>query len=434
MNAIARFFSKFTIPLILLLSLWMVANISWSGERWKYIITSDGKGYYAYLPAVFIYNDPNFGFFDSIEAKYYDSHTKYDFRAGAYGKTIDKYFCGMAVLQTPFFLTAHLLTKLSGGTADGYSKLYAIFVNLGALFYLGIGLLYFRRFLRLHGASGAQAAFIIAAIYFGTNLLYYSLIEPAMSHVYSFAMMSMFLVYGKKWIENGNKKQALFTALLLGMIVLIRPVNGLIAFWLIFEAGGFAPFLKCKLKLLRSLKTIVGAILLFLFPLSLQFIFYKIATGHFFVDAYGEERFYFLRPEIFNFLFSYKKGLFVYLPLTLVSLGGLIFLWKKDRFRALFAGCFLFAVIYILSCWWMWFYGGSFGTRVIVEFLPVFGLLLFFLLNGVKSKAIKMTTVTLIILLVTFCQLQTYQYRYEIIHWSEMTKEKYWEAFLRMGK
>ena len=71
-----RFFRSFTIPLLLLVCLWTSANLNWGKDRQKYVIISDGKGYYAYLPAVFIYHDLNFNFLDSIEANYYDAHTK----------------------------------------------------------------------------------------------------------------------------------------------------------------------------------------------------------------------------------------------------------------------------------------------------------------------------------------------------------------------
>lgn len=66
-------------------------NLHSGKDNWKGIIESDGKGYYAYLPAIFIYNDLNFGFFDKIEKeKYYDEFRYYDYRSGANGKIINK--------------------------------------------------------------------------------------------------------------------------------------------------------------------------------------------------------------------------------------------------------------------------------------------------------------------------------------------------------
>jgi hypothetical protein len=425
----ATIISRISIPLIILISLFSSSNLKWSEQGRKYTIISDGKGYYAYLPAVFIYHDLSFSWFDSVESRYYDEHTKYDFRAGETGKPIDKYFCGVAVLQLPFFLIGHACTLMSDEPADGYSKWYVIFTCIGAVFWLTIGLIYLRKFLVIHGANEKQSAFILFVIYFGTNLFYYTIIEPTMSHLYSFSLLSLFLYFGKKWIDRNDKSAALKAALLFGMIALVRPVNILIAMWLVYEAGGISLVWKRKLELLKSAKHLMLALVFILGPFFIQMIVWKIGTGNWWVNSYGEEAFHWGQPHMIDFLFSYRKGLFVYLPLTLIALFGIIPLWKRDRRKAAIAILFFITIVYVLSCWWMWYYGGSFGTRVIVEFLPVFAVLLYYLLNRIKFRAVKITVISLIVVLTLFCQFQTWQYRYFIIHWSEMTSEKYWEVF-----
>lgn len=432
MKVITTIFTRLCIPIILLISIWLSVNLKWGENQRKYVIISDGKGYYAYLPAAFIYQDMNMLFFDTIEEKYYDANTKYQYRTVANGKIIDKYFAGVAVMQTPFFLVAHAITLMSDEPADGYSKWYVIFVCLGGIFWLGVGLYYLRKYLRLHGAKDGSSAAILFLIFFGTNLLYYSLVEPAMSHLYSFSLVSMFLYFGKKWIDSGEKLSAVKTALLLGMIFLVRPVNVIAAFWLVYEAGGFMKIYTRKLELFRSPAMVVLALLAMIIPFTVQMVIWKIQTGMWFVNSYGEEAFHFLQPHMIDFLFSYRKGLFIYLPLTLVALFGLIPLWKRDRTRAIIAALFFIGTVYILSSWWMWYYGGSFGTRVIVEFLPMLALLLYFFLDSLRTKAAKIVGFSLVILLTLFCQFQTHQYRYMLIHWSEMTSEKYWDVFGRI--
>ncbi|MBK7573438.1 MAG: hypothetical protein IPI10_18225 [Bacteroidetes bacterium] len=239
----------------------------------------------------------------------------------------------------------------------------------------------------------------------------------------------MFLYFGKKWINKGEMPDAIKSAFLLGMIFLVRPVNVLAAGWLVFEAGGFMLLVQRKIQLFRSPRHAVLSVLGLILPFAIQLTIWKIQTGSWFVNSYGEESFHFLQPHLFDFLFSYRKGLFVYLPITLVALFGIIPLWKRDRIRAVIAALFFLTTTYILSCWWMWYYGGSFGTRVIVEFLPMFALLLYFFLDSLKSKAAKIAGFSLVILLTFFCQFQTHQYRYMLIHWSEMDSAKYWEVF-----
>lgn len=419
--------SRFTIPIIIGFCLLAVLNQKWSKNQWKYTIISDGKGYYAYLPAVFIYGDLNLSFHDSIEKKYYDDHTKYEYRVPIHGVIINKYFAGVSVMQMPFFLIAHGITKISGGESDGYSMWYPRMMNIGALFWLAAGLIFLRRFLKLHKFKDELIAFTLFAFVFGTNLFYYTITEPMMSHLYSFALVSMFLYFGKQWVDKKEVRYANICALLLGMIILVRPVNALIGFWLIFEADGIGNLLRLKTEYLKSGYRALIGILLLILPVFIQLLIWKLQTGHWYVNSYLDEGFHFTEPHMINFLFSYKKGLFVYLPLTLLSLFGLIFFYKNDIKRFATAFVFLFSVIYILSSWWMWYYGGSFGTRVIIEYLPVFALLYVTLINN--SGKLKPYLIGLTVLLILFCQFQTYQYRYELIHWSDMTAERYWSVF-----
>lgn len=428
-------FSNITITGIILIMVVVSSNLNWGGDHWKSIIEADAKGYYAYLPAIFIYHDLNFGFFDKIEKeKYYDENMYYDYRAGANGKVIDKYYCGTALALTPFFLTAHLLSHAQHTDSDGYSKLYAVFVSVAALFYLLVGFIFLNLTLKTYDINEWQRSLTLFAAVFGTNLFYYAVGEPGMSHVFSFAFISMFFYYSQRYFSTFHKKYILYLSALLGIIVLIRPVNGLIVFACPFTAGSFNSLKKGILEAFRHKWSLVMAAILFLGILSLQLIIYKISTGKFFVYSYGQEGFNFLSPHIIDILFSYKKGLFLYTPLFLLSLTGGYFLWKSSRFEFYTWFGFFVLITYVLSSWWMWFYGGSFSSRVYVEYIPLFMILLALLLKGIKRKPLKTAYITIIVLLIIVCQIQTYQYRYYQIHWSDMTKEKYWNNFLRIDK
>ncbi len=332
-------------------------------------------------------------------------------------------------MQLPFFLAGHVVTFMSDEPVDGYSKWYVIFTSLGGLFWMAMGLIYLRKFLHQHGAKEGLSAFILFILFFGTNLFYYTIVEPTMSHVYSFALVSMFLYFGKKWITTGHANAAIGAAFLFGLIFLVRPVNALVGLWLIYEAGGFLQLFDRKKELFKAPAKVVLSLVLLILPFTLQLLIWKIQTGSWIVNSYGYEGFHFFQPHMFDFLFSYKKGLFVYLPITFVALLGLISLWKKDRKRALMAFAFFLVVFYVLSSWWMWYYGGSFGTRVIIEFLPILAILLYFFLNSLSSMRGKIAGFALLVVLTVFCQFQTYQYRYYLIHWSDMTSEKYWDVF-----
>jgi hypothetical protein len=433
MNRLKILLVKLTIPLIVLICTWHSANIHW-GKQWNCIITSDGKGYYAYLPAVFIYNDLNYGFYDTIENKYYDWHLKSEYRATAGEVRTNKYFCGVAIMQLPFFLAGHAAAKISGAEADGFSKPYAIALNIGTIFWLMIGLIYLRKLLLSFGADRIKASLLLLTFVFGTNLFFYTIGEPAMSHVYSFALITIFLVYSKKWIDTSKKKYLLLTFFLLGMITIVRPVNLLIVLWIPFAAGSLQATFDLLKRTFSKPANLIMAICLFSVPVIIQLLIYKLSTGNFFVYTYGTEGFNFTNPEIINFLFSYKKGLFIYTPLIFLSLFGLIPLWKKNRFRAVWMFFSILFIVYVLSSWWMWYYGGSFGMRPMIEFYGLFALLFYFLMEGIKTKALRWGMIVLTLLIIAFCQVQTLQYRYEIIHWADMTRQTYWDVFLDVHK
>lgn len=432
-----RFFHpKFIILLCTCICLFVTTNIHWGQNKWQNIIEADARGYYAYLPATFIYHDLSFGFYDSIEkSPELDPHFIYDYRVVIdQEKTVDKYFCGTAIAQAPFFLMAHALCSVSGNKADGYSRVYMLFITLAGIFYLFVGLLYTDKLLQLFSIKENFRSVTIIAIVFGTNLFFYSIGEMGMSHVYSFAFIAMFCYFVKRLFVMNKGKDLFISMLLLGFIFLIRPVNLMILLAIPFLAGDMYPILKGINTLKKNVPYFISGFIVMLLIMGIQPLIYKISTGHFWVDSYPEENFNFGHPHFLDILISYKKGLFLYTPLYLVSLGGLYFLFKKKRFAFFCFAFFFISLTYVLSSWWNWWYGGSFSSRVYVEYLPLFAMLLAFLLQELKTKIYRTVFIPLLFLLIALCQFQTYQYRYYLIHWENMTQEKYWDVFLSMKK
>jgi len=56
------------------------------------------------------------------------------------GKNIIKYTSGVALMLSPFFIIAHYMANLLGLTADGFSTIYKLFLGLGAIFWVSLGL------------------------------------------------------------------------------------------------------------------------------------------------------------------------------------------------------------------------------------------------------------------------------------------------------
>ena len=421
---------RFYIPIIILLLLGYTAKINWGNGQWDNVLEADAKGYYAYLPALFIYDDLNFQFYDEVEVQNaYDTTLTYDYRAYYNEKCVNKYFVGESVLLMPFFIVAHFTSGISGSPTDGYSRLYVISVTIAALFYLLCGLLALKKTLELFEFSNRTIFIAISTLVFGTNLFYYSVGEMGTTHVYSFSLISIFIYQMTKYFQSLHVKHILYGALFLGLIILIRPINGIVIFSIPFLSLNINRLNEGFRKYLSRPDIIALSIGIVLAIISIQLIIYWIQTGSFFVYSYGEEGFNFSSPQLLNFLFSYRKGFFLYTPIALLSLLGFIYL-RTDRFKFITLFLFLLLVVYVLSSWWMWYYGGSFSSRVMVDYLPFFGILLCLLLKGVSELKVRYAFLGLLFLFVILNQVQTLQYRYYIIHWSDMNKETYWQTFM----
>lgn len=421
---------KYSVSFILFsffLLIWYSSNIQWGKDHWKNILEADAKGYYAYLPAVFIYNDMHFNFHDSIEKKYYDSTTFYEYRTASNGYIINKYYSGTALMQLPFFVLGHITTKIAGTDADGYSKWYQVFINIGSVFYLCMGMYFLSKLLHLYSINDKTTAVVLFLICFGTNLFYYSTSEPGLSHVYSFFLLTASFYFIKNYFAHNNSSMLYMYAIVVGLAILVRPVNIIAVAAIPF----FASSLNNLLLLKKKLNTLFPAVLSAIAIASIQLLIYKIQCGSFFVYSYGEEGFNFLSPEFLHFLFSYKKGFFVYTPIAFFALTGLIFIYRNNKqefYSLLFFFLFLW---YILSSWWNWWYGGSFGSRVMVDYYALTGLLLGILLKNLQNKIAVVLTGIVLFFCVGLNQFQNRQYRYLIIHWENMNKEKYWDVFLK---
>ncbi len=423
-------FQKFT-PFILTIFLFFYCwNVYWGGKRYQGFFLSDANGYYAYLPAVFIYHDLSFSFIDPVREKYFATHDNFDLRKQQKSEAINKWYCGSAVAIAPFFLVGHSLSLITHSPPDGYSFWYAWALSLSALFYFFIGLFALKKILKRFFDDELLIAVLLVFTVFATNLFYYATSEPAMSHIYSFAFINLFVLTILSFVETPSSRKIIFGSALFALIVLIRPLNGFIVLIIPFLSRSSTE-LRTFVRALWKPSTLVLSASIFTAILFIQFYIYKMESGKYLVYSYGNESFDFLHPHLSEFLFSYKKGLFIYLPLIFVSLSGFIFLYRENRWRFYSLLLFYFALIYFLASWWNWWYGGSFGTRPLIEYLFIIPILLgytFQSLSGVKKKIV----ITACTLCLVICQVQTYQYRYYFIHWDKMDKERYWNVFMRL--
>lgn len=399
------------------------------------VIISDGKGYYGYLTAAFIYQDFNYSFVEDYEAKYYPNHPSIfkEFRYQYKGQTVNKGFPGLAFLLMPFFLLAHLLALIFGLPADGYSLIYQYFMGFAALFYFWLGLRFTRKLMRSFGFDEKTIAIILFLIAFATNVIYYTLKEGMMTHVYNFGLIAAFLFYLKNYMETRNIRSVVLSALLFGWIVSVRPTNGLIILLVPFVAGSFSAFRLSLSEIFSNKKLLLKVISASMaFPFITMLIWY-LHSGYWLVWSYGEEGFNFLEPNFFKILFSFNRGWFIYTPLAMISMAGLIWLFRNQRFRFWWLAGFWVIFIYVASSWWVWTYTSNFGLRTFIDTYALIALMLGYtwLLirqNPVLKSLVKVMGIALILL----NGLQFYQHYTFVFPPGQTTFEVYRESFFRL--
>ncbi|HYG16335.1 MAG TPA: hypothetical protein VEC12_11325, partial [Bacteroidia bacterium] len=113
-------------------------------------------------------------------------------------------------------------------------------------------------------------------------------------------------------------------------------------------------------------------------------------------------------------------------------LAGLLVLCKYAKQWAVAIFILIPAFIYVVYSWWTWWYGGSFGSRPMVDIYPVLSLPMAASLAWVyKKRAVFAGALVAGAFFIYLNGFQTWQYKKTLIHWDSMTKEAYWAVFLK---
>lgn len=420
-----RHTSRIVIALIAIY--WVV--FSFRMELWeKNHIKDDVINYYTYLPAAFIQNDLSLRFILS-DSYFSDKVWPSIAPNGAY---YAKMTMGLSIMYSPFFFLGHLQATLTDDDPRGYSRSYQNWLVIGGVVYLLLGLLFLRKVL-LRYFSDPLTGLLLLLIFFGTNLVWYSTGEVLMPHVFLFCLVSILLYLTIRWHETPIIKFSILLGLVMGLIILIRPVHAILALVpLLYNVSGWNEFRE-KLAFLRSksmhLLIIVLCIFLIGFP---QLLYWKHVTGSWFFYSYGKEHFYWDNPHILDGLLSFRKGWLIYTPLMITALAGFFYIGRYvASFRTVLLVTFpLF--IYIAYSWWCWWYGGTFGQRSMIDIYPLLALPMGAFFKHVSVKRIIAWSGALLLPAIIALNLfQTWQFSEGLLHFDSMTARAYTVGFLQ---
>lgn len=417
---------KVLISLFLILSAYVFLNGNWLKTR--YPLQMDANGYYIYLPALFVYHDmANLHFVEGMPEQFDRKYFLYKNGRGGY---LNKYSPGIAILEIPFFLAAHLMAPSFGYEQSGYSPPYRFAIAISTIFFTCLAFWILAIILSRYFSSLVVLSTIIL-LFLGTNIFFYSVLQAGVTHNYLLFIFCLMLLFLDNWCRGKGWQYFAYACACVGFSALIRPtevLTGLVPIGFLFQGWKNVGFRFSQLS--HYVKELAGglvAFLIFIFPI---FLFWKFATGSWIAYTYEQEGFYFDRPsQIWYGLFGFRKGWFVYTPMAALAMSGLFLLYRDQRFKGTFSAILWYLPfnIFIVLSWYCWWYGGCFGQRA---FIPVFGLLAFplalVLEKAVRARIFVYTCAISFLVLNIF---QSFQYQRQIIHMDAMTLSSYAYVF-----
>ncbi len=359
------------------------------------MFTSDGLGYYQYLPAIF---------------------NQHNIRSGqpwcvtlSDGRLLNKYSMGVAYMQAPFFFMAKGWCAIIGQSDTGYSNTYGFFILMGALLYCFLALLLVYKIL-LPRFGTAVSLIVPCLLFYGTNLIFYTLHEAAMSHVYVFFLVALFVYRTPFFYKKPSLGNALWLAIPLALTTLTRQYNLVVVLYLLlYNVTSWATFKERVIYWLSNWQCGLVFVLAILVVFIPQMIYWHMIIGKWFIYAYGyapsgpEKFLYLTNPKIGEVLAGPVSGIYTYAPVLLLSLAGMILMiWKRST--DIWAIILIHLItLYLIASWWSYTFDCGFGHRGFIDYYALFAIPMALCLQTLfsyRSKILKiLLTATLIFLM-----------------------------------
>ncbi len=356
-------------------------------------IRGDGNGYYAYVRSLVIDRDLHF----ENEYRHGDpaflmmafdaeGHVRPNLTM-PYNYVRNQWAVGSSLLWTPFFLAAHGLVLILNGLglnipADGYSLPYRWLCALGTALYAFIGL-----FLAYHVAkrltSPLTAMVATMGIWFASSLPVYMYFLPFHVHALAAFSVSLFLWYWLRTQPMRTLKQWGLWGLLGGFMVGVYYLNAVLLLIPLLESvwSRQTGVLDSTTSGRRVNVLIEGAVFFVALMVALvpNFVTKWIVHGSPRSSGY-EDRFFWDSPRLWQVAFASEHGMFLWTPVLLFSVVGLVLLWRRDRSLASILMVTFVTFYYTVASYQNWHGQSAFGSRFFVSFTPVFvlGLAIFF--------------------------------------------------------
>ena len=221
----------------------------------------------------------------------------------------------------------------------------------GILFMLG-GLFFIEKYL-LNFYTPRTTFFTVLTLFIGSNLFYYTTLEPALSHQPAFFLIA-FLLY---WTSDLKDKSLNY--LLLGILFGLVQITRIADTFLLIPI-----FFALKLDLKKIVLIGLGFVVGMAPQITAQYFYYGTVAKNFYVTE-ASNQWSFKLIHLFEYLFSYQKGMFIWAPVYLLGICGLVKLKKY-----LILATFIF--IWCLGAFWSEHSSmtAGFGQRLAIASTP----------------------------------------------------------------
>jgi hypothetical protein len=332
-----------------------------------HVLAWDTMGYHVYLTQWLVNHDMhiyNLDFYTHIQNTYQNTSTLYQFVTLPNGEFITRYPFGWALLNLPFIVVGHLFAVLLHYPTDGFSLPYQIAAYSSSLFYMALGIYWLRKVL-LHFFSDKQTVLLLISVAFGTNYLHLNSETLSLIHIFLFPLYALLILQTIKFYQTYKLKNALGIGFIIGLMTAARPTEIVAIFIpLLWDVGNWVQLKERFTFILKTnRKTYLLAMIVGLCVLFPQLLYWKVTTGDWIFYSYNNpgEGLDLLSPHTHHFLFSFRKGWWIYTPVMFFATLGFYTIYKKNRsiFWALFV-YFIFN-LYLVSSWTTWWYASSFS-------------------------------------------------------------------------
>ena len=317
------------------------------------IYSSDEIQYFAYLRSVWFDRDLSFEneyryFYDRGIAKSDGFHETFLERTTETGRRINFGTIGCAILWSPFYLAGDVVARATGAPVDGFSPPYIAAVAYGSAVY---GFLALVLAVLCAGRLGFNAFVPALAVWLGTPLLFYMYVAPPFSHACSAFAVALFTYVWIRirgtWLaprsadgrERGSTRGLIALGAAGALMAMVREQD------VFFIAGPAVDFVW---SLVRGSGVggrgsevggrgsgiggrgsgvgigVVAAIITFVAVFTPQLATYQVLNGHLGPHSSVGRKMNWMAPHALEVLFSPAHGFFVWTPLALVAIAGLL--------------------------------------------------------------------------------------------------------------